>query len=1282
VAYIAYADHVTLLSLTDLTQPQVTGSIPSIGGRLAFGENGALLFGTAKSAWGGDTELGGVRTAALGNLTYITKAPTVIVDVDGASIEPQPISYRALFPRDQVETAEVEITDDGVVRERLEAALDENGAGEVSLPTGTAHSLLKARLVINRGKPAAQRPLATERILKAGSFEVEASEQVVPADSDPVLVTAINEALQKRLAAESAGGTRVVLPQFTWHVTGPTGATVDPGVQSVADTGLTGLYTTSFVPSGTAGAVHRVELRVGDRVLGRSVPIQVEAGKAYQGQIEMPMARLPADGKASKLLRIYDLKDRFGNRVPDGRKVTWLAQAPLVGQPGGGQHALLPGAFKSATTIVINGEATNEYVAGAEPGWVRLAALADDEFRREFQVFQAPLTVDLEVTGPGPVPELQRELILLVRSEPGAQPDGTPIGWGVTAGYLEAQPTLTGSVAQATFTWPLDPKTLTVGIPQVFATVGRSRAVTELGIANAEEPSVGLFLRLLGRRLLGDVSDGSSSEVGADLSVPSQLALQVRGGTPGQVVHLTLDSYRQPDYLPVKHYTFDELTDGLTPDLVGGAPAAVGEGVAVEYGDAAEGAGSVRVSGGDGITVSAANAFSPSGDFGISGYVRLEAEGSQTIVSRSGSYGIAAIDVGGQTHLEFTVMNDGTTRQVVSAEPLVPGSWTHFAARLQDGRLQLLLGDGGIVKVGDLALPPDDTNAPLVMGGVFDGKLDEVAFFDLTRRPNVVFENGKPTIDVTLNGEGWVELFLRSQGMFAGVPLGALARYGEGSVRIWELPVTGEDWIESWTRDPNEAMRQRYGTYVTQMLNLCGEGIADGESGGAVGAACDLILGIGSMFTPAGAAVNLAQSARDTVVSTKNFIDGKSRTASAVKGTISVFGIVAASLNPVARVAKLGKRSLQVLEGIEAAQRVTLREALEVFARKVADPEAVLPKLLEILGDETGSVAPRARQALIRLLTDSEDVGQLAISLERLGKVYDYEKLLGSLDNVLAEVGPKFGPDVQKQLGRGVVLALDEIALSAPAGTVASKLSDEAMKGMAVLVGHGSTRGWKANRVLRIWDDLGHLEPNKQVQGFQDMMQWIAEGDRRNIKGWVEFLANGPGTSAGLLGRNNTKGAYATLQYLNDVQKWKDIVELERPLGRCRPMWWLAGLCRFERYVDIVAHEADAAGNVREVFKEIKNLREGASFGFGSQVKFDVNKVLQESLNLNGGRLVETDLVRRLGQLEYVLRGSPEEMAAVMSGLAKRIESVLSALEAQHLAKHVKITPLSLPLPI
>lgn len=237
---------------------------------------------------------------------------------------------------------------------------------------------------------------------------------------------------------------------------------------------------------------------------------------------------------------------------------------------------------------------------------------------------------------------------------------------------------------------------MTVGVPRVFATVGRARREVDAQILGAVEPSVGLYLQLLGRELLGDVSDGSSFELGESLSVPSEIVVKVAGGTPGQVVPLSLDSYRLPAYLPAHHYTFDALAEapeGATADdLLETAPAHLGPGVSVDTLEHAEGGASFSFSlEGDpetrGLTVDAAQSLTPAGSFGISGYVRLEAAEGQTLIAKEGAYAITVVAEGGEAYLEFAVWNGGVRKSVRSAQPLPVGAWQHFSGRLENGAI-------------------------------------------------------------------------------------------------------------------------------------------------------------------------------------------------------------------------------------------------------------------------------------------------------------------------------------------------------------------------------------------------------------------------------------------------------------------------------------------------------------------------------------------------------------------------------------------------------------------
>jgi lysophospholipase L1-like esterase len=59
-----------LVSLATLSQPRVVGTIEGVGGRLAVGDNG-ILYGSAYSPFGGNSPVGGVRTATLGPILLL-----------------------------------------------------------------------------------------------------------------------------------------------------------------------------------------------------------------------------------------------------------------------------------------------------------------------------------------------------------------------------------------------------------------------------------------------------------------------------------------------------------------------------------------------------------------------------------------------------------------------------------------------------------------------------------------------------------------------------------------------------------------------------------------------------------------------------------------------------------------------------------------------------------------------------------------------------------------------------------------------------------------------------------------------------------------------------------------------------------------------------------------------------------------------------------------------------------------------------------------------------------
>jgi hypothetical protein len=127
LALLGDSKQVTLVSLTDLARPRILGTVQGVGGRLALGENGSILFSTERSQFGGtNLPLGGMRTAALDTVAVVRKltpAPYVfqadqLVLGDNVAIEV------ALVPGGrEIQWAKIEILRDGTPIEELPAAL-------------------------------------------------------------------------------------------------------------------------------------------------------------------------------------------------------------------------------------------------------------------------------------------------------------------------------------------------------------------------------------------------------------------------------------------------------------------------------------------------------------------------------------------------------------------------------------------------------------------------------------------------------------------------------------------------------------------------------------------------------------------------------------------------------------------------------------------------------------------------------------------------------------------------------------------------------------------------------------------------------------------------------------------------------------------------------------------------------------------------------------------------------------------------------------------------------
>jgi hypothetical protein len=202
-----------------------------------------------------------------------------------------------------------------------------------------------------------------------------------------------------------------------------------------------------------------------------------------------------------------------------------------------------------------------------------------------------------------------------------------------------------------------------------------------------------------------------------------------------------------------------------------------------------------------------------------------------------------------------------------------------------------------------------------------------------------------------------------------------------------------------------------------------------------------------------------------------------------------------------------------------------------------------------------------------------------------------------------------------------------------------------------------------------IADIAARAPPQQQAQVASNLFTWIKQGEEAFVKAgiddaWELFLRKGPGTLPGV----STSGNYHVLDYMANVIGFQAVKDLEVRVGR--------------RFFDLVVEKTiqTASGPAtRRVFIELKNLAAFSGFGFGNQVSKDISGAIIRSRILTDGKV--SDLIEQLEGIEYVLRGSPQEMAQVIQGIESTIQKILAPHGLQHLASHVRIDALSRTLP-
>lgn len=1186
VALLGGSKQVTLVSLADSARPKVLGTAQGVGGRLALGENGSVLFSTERSVFGGtDLPLGGVRTAALGAITVISKIDPnpVVLDAAGTLVEGVRFVYRAIPPQPDLTASSLEFVTGTTVFSQYDAPLDGEGKGSQRISPDLAQPgnvTVQVRLRVEMSDEAlTPRPLPKTVLRKA--FEVQPAEADAVQLGDVLVLSAVHQGLLDRLDEDPTAP----LPKLVWKA---------PGVLWPAGPDEYGFYSAELPLGGLAGGRGPFAL-VDDqnRVYARTGDITLLPGWPVSGTLraESP-AQLPADGRSEISLTLEDVRDSAGNIVANDSPVAWQIL-------GDGEGELI-GADDSATA---GGRATIRYRAAVQPGTVVVRATLDvpgQEWYRDIAVELMTLRGEIQKSSP-------TDVIFEITSDAGPPADGTPVGWITYRGKVEGWSEVQGGQALAQWTdWPEEyfrEGARRDRFVYVGATVGRFRQGLLLDTAELAAFPPGPHVLLDSDRLvMGTYGQPQTSFAAFQAAAPepstafaSTTTARVRGGLPGGTVRLALGTTLSPAVEPIAAYPLDVLEDNIatpqeddhvTSDIYGGLAATVGEGVSIDQSEPLHQPGALRV-----VATSSASALriddpavlALASDFGFNGWVRFDGvDPGQKLLERSGAYGLEVIRDAGESWLEFYVMSGAERRVVRSRIALEPQRWYQFAAHARDGRLQLALSADTTVALGDSVSTVDPSVAPLRIGVGFNGLIDELAVYDFRVAPNVLFANGATEIDVPLdeNGEGSAEVQVVAEApapiaLQSGLPSGARAFYAVATqaadisslpddafarrlrqvpVRVYEAP------------GPNERPESQWAAFKLELgpsIANCLEGIGTGE-GDFISqqTACDIFAGL----IPG---TNAIFAFRDLYFAGMNFVDGKQTASDYIKGSFALINLAIEAIPAARSLGTAFSKARLALKG-KSAELLIAREAAAKVRRLVADPaadaaESAVVKILTEGDDE-------ARDALLYFLDDAvlgADTLVPATTLMAAGGGMRglmasppavtilaalplpspfgrevTEALFGFLDN-LGVAGGKSDdflkalrkaaakdPALGREVASRMVSQLRHLAGGLGGHTLT--LSDEAVEGLALFMKHTISK----RRLQKMWQEL--VDP-KYVGMSADAGQKAMERFFVNVKKlndvlpktgeaaqWFHnLLARGAGTSRTF---RSTSGAYHALE--------------------------------------------------------------------------------------------------------------------------------------------------------
>jgi len=499
-------------------------------------------------------------------------------------------------------------------------------------------------------------------------------------------------------------------------------------------------------------------------------PFRTIAGEAADIKLNKDKESIPADF-TTELTLTAEVKDQFGNLVENGTAISWDRRS--FGEVSNIENQTTSGLAK---LVMTPDDRVGQFDIKASSGEV------DETISVSTNSFSVGLETAVDDVG------LEGGPVVVTATVPNVA-DGAPIKWVARLGIVEGDTEVIDGRAVAVF----EPGPF-AGVAKIYASVGQQWSRTDVTLS----PPMGFpVFNIADALLIGDRTedgvivperlDGVSREV----AYRTRSNISLTGLTPGEKYEIRLGTAENPNIEPVAWFFMDDIVDsGTAPEIYHDYSGKTSD-IVVDRVTLNRGTGSYLFASASELRIKDKEEIDENGDviptdfsvsdlhlsdnFGLNISLRpnensgllIPLQGDDEavhieLVSKSDHYGVRLIDSANGYFPEFWVNTAAGEQSLRGTSEIGLNFWSTISVKVKNNAMWLTTSDTEIR--AELSGPIVNSYNDLVVGGGFEGHIDNLKIFNYNKAPMAMLGDGGDRIELIANENGEIQTTARSLG--------------------------------------------------------------------------------------------------------------------------------------------------------------------------------------------------------------------------------------------------------------------------------------------------------------------------------------------------------------------------------------------------------------------------------------------------------------------------------------------------------------------------------------